>query len=303
MRNDPTPLDPEEQDDLLLQITLVLSQALPENWQETTVTYRALGSHNEMVGRVQGKGQPAPTSYTPPPDLAQRFERLRAGMYRPDTGTWYTAVYTLTQSSTAGYSVSYDRENKPAWVAPPPMDCYDEELRTYPRDPAHTPTWLGGQATPGQAPLGQDNAPPPGPAKKAGRATRRRAEIFIAKPFDGTDPNGTPIFQRPPVPPGEYDAVVRYLEDAPVILAARSFSEDMLAPGRPVNVPLTYQTDGTWVWAGAVGYYLRVHGAPPQPELVTHIRGNGYQRPELPEDVQTFALENLYHHFQSEQES
>ncbi|MEV4257571.1 hypothetical protein AB0J52_30810, partial [Spirillospora sp. NPDC049652] len=62
---------------------------------------------------------------------------------------------------------------------------------------------------------------------------------------------------RPDVPEDEKEALVRYLEQAPIVLAARSLDADELDPGRAARVPLTFHTDGTWVWPGAVGYYLR----------------------------------------------
>ena len=43
---------------------------------------------------------------------------------------------------------------------------------------------------------------------------------------------------------------------APVVLAARSNGDDAFAPGRTDVVPLNFRTDGSWVWPGAVAYYL-----------------------------------------------
>ncbi|MFD0540822.1 hypothetical protein ACFQY7_50440 [Actinomadura luteofluorescens] len=44
-------------------------------------------------------------------------------------------------------------------------------------------------------------------------------------------------------------------------------------------MPLTFHTDGTWVWSGAVAYYLTEHGVPPEPDLVAHIRAAGSASP------------------------
>ncbi len=98
----------------------------------------------------------------------------------------------------------------------------------------------------------------------------------IARPFDGTSPDGRPEVRRPDVPGAERDAMVRYLEQAPIVLAARSYDGDALDPDHARNVPLTYHTDGTWIWPGAVGYYLRAHGVPPEPDLAAHIRQGGF---------------------------
>lgn len=124
----------------------------------------------------------------------------------------------------------------PARPAPPPPGAALDERRRFPRDPEHTPGWL--DARPAQG-------------------------MRIAKPFDGTAADG-----RPDVPGAERDAMVRYLEQAPIVLAARSYDADALDPDHARNVPLTYHTDGTWIWPGAVGYYLRVHGVGPEAALV-----------------------------------
>jgi hypothetical protein len=114
--------------------------------------------------------------------------------------------------------------------------------------------------------------------------------LRMARPFDSTAPDGTPVVQRPPVPDAEREAVVRYLRQAPIVLAARSLDPDLMDPQRPSSVPLTYHTDGKWIWPGAVGYYLRAHGLPPEPELVAHIRAAGFQLPEVSEDARKEAV-------------
>lgn len=187
-------------------------------------------------------------------------QQLRAGMYQQGVGTWFTATVKLTRPNR--YEVQFDNEGELAWGQRPPVAALDEERRMFPRDPQHTPGWL----------------------------RRGAGELRIAKPFDSFAPDGTPVVNRPEVPEGEWDAVVRYLEQAPIVLAARGFDVDVLDPARPRRVPLTYHTDGTWVWSGAVGYHLRVHGVPPEPELVAHIRSGGFQVPEVSDEVRSQAV-------------
>ncbi|MFC5184025.1 hypothetical protein [Actinomadura harenae] len=95
---------------------------------------------------------------------------------------------------------------------------------------------------------------------------------------------------RPDVPEDEREALVRYLEQAPIVLAARSLDVDELDPERAARVPLTFHTDGTWVWPGAVGYYLRAHGVAPDPELVAHARGHGFRPPEVDDATRDAAV-------------
>ncbi|MFB4317472.1 hypothetical protein [Actinomadura sp. 21ATH] len=271
--NDPGPLGPEEQNEVLQEMTLLLTHSLPEGWEEATVAYRALGSHSEMLAQVQRLGRRLPSPYAPPPELAELFERLRAGMYVPGRGTWFTATYKLTYP--ASYDVRYDGDNEPSWVSAPPEGARAEEARRFPRDARYLPEWLGGEARP----AGEEPMP-------------------VARPYDDSEPDGTPIYQRPEVPAEDVDALVRYLEQAPIILSARSFSEDMMDPERALSVPMTYHTDGSWIWPGAVAYYLREHGVPPEPELVAHVRAAGFELEEPPEHVLSAALKHLYSSFE-----
>lgn len=108
-----------------------------------------------------------------------------------------------------------------------------------------------------------------------------------ARLFDGTVPGG---HDRPAVPDEETEPLLAYLNGAPIVLAARGFDQDVIDPAGPANVPMTYHTDGNWIWPGAVGYYLRVHGVPPEPELVEHIRARRFQVPEVREETRTAAV-------------
>ncbi|WP_051712954.1 hypothetical protein [Spirillospora albida] len=112
----------------------------------------------------------------------------------------------------------------------------------------------------------------------------------MAKPFDSVSSGGEPVYDRPPVPEILRESVVQYLEKAPIVLSARGFDTDVLDPDRASNVPLAFHTDGVWVWPGAVGYYLKKHGVPPQPELLEHIKLAGFQVPEVAEEAKDAAV-------------
>lgn len=116
------------------------------------------------------------------------------------------------------------------------------------------------------------------------------SELRMARPFDSVDASGAPVVQRPPVPDSDREPLLRYLERAPIVLAARGFDADVLDPERRTEVPLTYHTDGTWIWPGAVPYYLRVHGVPPEPDLVGFVRGGGFQVPDVDEETRAEAV-------------
>lgn len=115
----------------------------------------------------------------------------------------------------------------------------------------------------------------------------------MARLFDSVEPSGTPVVQRPPVPAEDRDGLLRYLERAPIVLAARGYDTDVLDPGRRAEVPMSYHTDGTWIWPGAVAYYLRVHGVPPEADLVGFARGNEFAIPEVDEDARREAVATI----------
>jgi hypothetical protein len=46
---------------------------------------------------------------------------------------------------------------------------------------------------------------------------------------------------------------------------------------RHAVVPMNFRTDGHWVWADAVAYYLRTYGLAPGADLLEHIRARQYE--------------------------
>ncbi|MGH3387963.1 MAG: TNT domain-containing protein [Actinomadura sp.] len=108
-----------------------------------------------------------------------------------------------------------------------------------------------------------------------------------ARLFDGEGSDGRPYVSRPPVDLDERDRLLAYLEKAPIALAEDEFEADRLDPGGRRDVPMTFHTDGTWIWPGAVAYYLRRHDVAPEPDLLEHVRGRDYQLPDV--DVRTRA--------------
>ncbi len=111
-----------------------------------------------------------------------------------------------------------------------------------------------------------------------------------ARVFDGTGAAGRPYVSRPLVPVEETGRVLAYLENAPIVLAARGFDRDELDSSRGANIPMTFHTDGEWIWPGSVAYYLRGHEIPPEPGLVEHIRGRGFEPPEVRDRTRDAAV-------------
>jgi hypothetical protein len=111
-----------------------------------------------------------------------------------------------------------------------------------------------------------------------------------AQVFDGVRENGRQYVSRPLVPAEETARVLSYLEKAPIVLAARGYGTDEVDPSRGAQVPLTFHTDGQWIWPGAVAYYLRTHEIPPEPDFLTHIRARGFALPEVDDHTRDVAV-------------
>lgn len=264
-----TPLSEQEQQQLVRRIGRAMLPALPPGWQRVRAEYRAAGRHIEVDLAFTGPdGQWR--QVRPPMDVVQLLGQLRAGMYAADRGTWLSAVYEI--EAPAAFAVDFNADDEPQWRNPPPAIGFQDELRTFPRADERIPDWLRHRA--GLPP--RVEVVPPG-------------ELRTAHVYDGRDETGRPVVNRQAVDPHLREALLAYLEAAPVVLAARHLDADEFAPGDQ-DVPLNFRTDGTWVWAGAVAHYLRKHGLPPEPALVHHIRSRDFHLTEVDEPTKERAV-------------
>ncbi|MGB3439387.1 MAG: glycohydrolase toxin TNT-related protein [Actinophytocola sp.] len=277
----PTQLTPTEQDALVKQIGLAMLRVAPDDWEQLTVDYRAVGRYAESTGQVtysDGGTEP----WTMPADLQGLFARLRAGMYREGRGTWFNARYKLDHPSS--YNLEYDRE-EPGWDLPPPPQAYPDDMRLFPRTDDNVPDWLRRRLA--SAPPG----PPPGapmPDRAPGPPRFRVARIF-----DGPGEDGRPSVNRPQVDEMDIQDILDYLDNGPLVGPARGYDVDRLDPNGQQSVPVAFHTDGTWIWPAAVNYFLREHDIAPEPDLVEHIRRMRFQLPTVDEQTRVAAQQFL----------
>ncbi|ETA66303.1 glycohydrolase toxin TNT-related protein [Haloechinothrix halophila] len=265
-----TQLNATEQDTLVKQIGLALLRTAPRDWQRITAHYRTVGRYHELEGEVtlaDGSQQ----EWVATQDIATLFNRLRAGMYREERGTWFNAHYSL--DAPASYNLEYDRE-EPRWRQLPPPQAYADELRMFPRMEENIPDWLMER-------LSGVGPEPAGP------------HFRFARIFDGTNQVGRPVIERQELSVAEQDRVLSYLGGAPVVLPGRGYDVDRLAPAPEARVPVAFHSDGTWIWPAAVNYYLQEYGIAPEAELVEHIRNNGFQVPRVPDEQRAAAHDYL----------
>ncbi|WP_406688717.1 glycohydrolase toxin TNT-related protein [Saccharopolyspora sp. ID03-671] len=292
----PTAISPEEQEQIARKIGVLLLQGAPEDWQEITVEYRATGEYTDLLGELTAQdGSSRPVE--PPAELREIFERLREGMYRPDVGTWLSALYVVERPSSYRIDINFDTE--PQWQRPLPRAAYVDELRRYPRSEDNIPDWMQERVDGTSAPQAEDAPVVPDTvagleAEAAGSAEIGSGRFRITNVFDDVDDEGRPVVsERRPVPADEVGALRQYLENAPVVLASRENEEDHLDPERPQSVPGTWHTDGTWLWPGAVAYYLAQYGMPPESALVEHARSRGFTVGEVDDETREAAVSEL----------
>ncbi|MGW5721805.1 ferredoxin [Amycolatopsis sp. NPDC003865] len=269
MTQPPGPLRPDQQQEIVRQIGAVLMSQVPPGWRQLRVEYRAAGRHVEADLLVTGPdGLPRPGQ--PHPEAVRLLGVLRSGMYQPGVGTWLGAIFVFEPAQPPDVDFVRPDLEPPFRQQPPPIGFADE-LRFFPRADEHIPAWLRERA--GLTPPAADG------------------EVRTPRIYDGLDASGRPLIRRPQLVPAEIERVLAYLDAAPVILASRSNGPDAFAPDRADAVPMNFRTDGAWAWPGAVAYYLREHGVPPDPDLVAHIRARRFTAPtEVPEPAKDLAL-------------
>ncbi|NBE80110.1 hypothetical protein [Micromonospora rubida] len=110
--------------------------------------------------------------------------------------------------------------------------------------------------------------------------------IAVARVFDGVDPATGPWFapDHPRLDGADRERMVSFLESGRPVLTTTQRMGDIVEPERGAVVPLSYRTDGVWVWTDTVTYYLRAHGLAPDGDLLDHARGIDF-RPALVDEV------------------
>jgi hypothetical protein len=120
--------------------------------------------------------------------------------------------------------------------------------------------------------------------------------IGVARVFDGVDPVTGPWFApgHPVLDAGEQERVVRYLEAGRPVLTTTQRMADVVDPARGAVVPMSYRTDGVWVWTDSVSYYARTHGLAPDADLLEHARGREFRAPVVDDVAEHRTLAALF---------
>jgi hypothetical protein len=132
-------LDPAQQNELLGQVTTLVTERQPPGWREVVLDYRHLGRVIDVaVGALDPTG--VYRLWDPPDEVWRMFQRLRGGMYREGEGTWFSARVTVAPP--ARFSVQYNWNEKPGFPSWPTPDQFALELERFPRGAAYLPAWF-----------------------------------------------------------------------------------------------------------------------------------------------------------------
>jgi hypothetical protein len=112
-------------------------------------------------------------------------------------------------------------------------------------------------------------------------AASGQPEIRIAKVFDTVDGEAGPRFEadHPTLDRDEQQRMVDYLDAGTPLLVTTARMDDVLDPTSRGTVPLSFRTDGMWIWSDAATYYLRRHRLAPDRGLLEHAAAAAYVAP------------------------
>jgi hypothetical protein len=101
----------------------------------------------------------------------------------------------------------------------------------------------------------------------------------IARVYDSFDPvlGGQFAVDHPVLSAGdERERVLDYLDSGQLLLATTAREGDVFDLDAGPTVPMSFRTDGSWIWTDTVAYYLRTYALSPDVELLAHIRERDY---------------------------
>lgn len=144
--SDPTKTrpDPERQAALINEISALIPTEVSGPWQRLTFNRRQLAmlaQHKLQVERPDGS---VDRSQGVPGEVGDLLRELRKVMYKPGSGTWMSAQWTITNlgDGHADARATFDYDNEPEWSRPVRAFNYALDLEEFPRDPDTIPDWL-----------------------------------------------------------------------------------------------------------------------------------------------------------------
>jgi len=85
----------------------------------------------------------------------------------------------------------------------------------------------------------------------------------------------------------ERDRLLGYLRGGEMVMTSTARMYDVVDPEQGEVVPMTFRTDGTWIWTDTVVYYLDRYGLAPDPPLTAHVEARCARGEEPGTDMDT----------------
>jgi hypothetical protein len=107
--------------------------------------------------------------------------------------------------------------------------------------------------------------------------------IQVAGVFDSVDAETGPHFNpdHAKLDDDEAAKVADYLYAGEPLLVTTATMDDIIDTERTSSVPMSFRTDGTWIWADASSYYVAEHHLEPDAGLLAHIRSAAHAFPTV----------------------
>ncbi len=127
----------------LLSIYHAMTRSAPSRWRKIELFVSGLGSGTDF--RIESFAQDGSrTSFRPDDEGVDAGVKLREDMFRPGTGTWYTATFTVESTGKCDAHYNYDSAPLDLDFDETLEDIRDEALEDqllFPRDQEHLPEW------------------------------------------------------------------------------------------------------------------------------------------------------------------
>lgn len=126
------------QGQLVEEIARSVAANVTDPWNQLVYRISSLARYQEDLIYVTKVGAEGDREF-PPRDIYLLINELRAVMYRPGLGTWFSAEWKITPGGTVDVSFNFDEEPEFEDAVPA---FYTQDLEKFPRDEVFIPEWL-----------------------------------------------------------------------------------------------------------------------------------------------------------------
>ncbi|MFF5256461.1 hypothetical protein ACFY4K_31035 [Streptomyces leeuwenhoekii] len=137
----PVPRPPYTVPDRLAEtLATELAAAQPGEWDRIRFTASVVDGRTQTHCLAEHGGTPMPAAVATTAAFEEALAELRAAMYTPGSGTWFTVRLTFTPGDLA--EAAFDHDDEPLFLPPLVPEAYERDLARFPREPGKQPTWL-----------------------------------------------------------------------------------------------------------------------------------------------------------------